>query len=337
MADLGNTVVRPLYPFLGKLASGPDRERLASALYAICPHSCFIRTGAVYAYANLLGTHIDVQPTCEEEVVSGYIGKYKTILLWHVEWMRESVVRALEDYIAKGGVVLADSTTVVPIKGAIKLPVDLAMGDKQSKPDVNDPRLGGPGIKDYLHPDRVADIAKAITPYVQPWADCTDPTLIVRRQEYHGVTYLWLVNIHSEEEYEYIRPRTYGLSEPLELANPEKAKKEKSEYLAERAGKRFTPQVTIPAGNWAAYDVLKGKRVLLEKAGNRLVFTADMERLGGTLIALYPEPVARVVCTIPGRVARGQETTLQRDSERTGRQAIGRDAAIGCDSAYSKR
>ena len=69
--------------------------------------------------------------------------------------------------------------------------------------------------------------------------------------------------------------------------------------------------MTIPAGNWAAYDVLKGRRVPLQKEGDRLAFTADMERLGGTLIALYPEPVAHVVCAVPGRVARGQETILR--------------------------
>jgi hypothetical protein len=204
------------------------------------------------------------------------------------------------------------------------------MGDKQSKPDVNDPRLGGPGIKDYLHPDRVRAIGSAIAAYAQPWADCADPTLIVRRQGWKGVTYLWLVNIHSQEEYEFIRPRTPGLSEAYQTANPGKAKTELAQYLAERAGgKRFTARVTIPAGTWAAYDILKGGRVPLEKAGNRLAFTANMERLGGTLIALYPEPVRQVTTMLaadsakrgsrllswlgPGsvRLARGQSATLR--------------------------
>ena len=154
----------------------------------------------------------------------------------------------------------------------------------------------------------MALVRKTLDPYVQPWADCADPTLIVRRHQYHGVTYLWLVNIESREEYEYIRPRT-GTAAP---ANPEQAAREYVAYATERfIGKRFQPLVTIPAGNWAAYDVLKGKRVPLEKEGNRMAFTADMERLGGTLIALYPEPVARVVCAIPWRVARGQETILR--------------------------
>ena len=90
--------------------------------------------------------HVDVQPTCEEEVLSGDAGRYKVILLWRVQYLRQSVVTALEDYIARGGVVICDATTRVPIKGAIKTSVDLAMGDGKSNPDPNDPRFGGPGI-----------------------------------------------------------------------------------------------------------------------------------------------------------------------------------------------
>ena len=225
--------------------------------------------------------------------------------------MRESVVKAMENYIAQGGTVLADSTTIVPIKGAIKLPLDLAMGDKKSRPEVNDARFGDPGIKDYLHPDRVADIGKAVGKYAPPWADCADSTLVMRRHAYRGVPYLWLVNVHSQEEYEYIRPRKHGLSDPLELANPEKAKTELDRYLADRAGKRFTSRVTIPAGNWAAYDVLQGRRVPLQKEGDRMAFTADMQRLGGTLISLYPEPVEGVACTIAKEMTRGQTVDLR--------------------------
>jgi hypothetical protein len=159
-----------------------------------------------------------------------------------------------------------------------------------------------------LHPDRVALVRKAVEPYAQPWADCADPTLVARRHEYHGVTYLWLVNIESQEEYEYVRPRAAGGTHP---ADPEQAKREYVAYLAARTeGKRFTPQVTIPAGNWAAYDVLQGKRIPLTRAGNRLSFPADMERLGGELVALYPQPIARVVVEIGRQVQRGQSLPL---------------------------
>ena len=310
LSRLGNHVVRPLYPFLGKLRPASTKAGLLLP-YTQFAHAVYYPTNALYAYANLLGAHLDVQPTCEEEAISGYIGNYQAVLLWHVEWMRASAVKALEDYIGKGGVVLADSTTTVPINGAIKLPVDLAMGDAKSKPSANDPRQGGPGIKDYLHPDRVASIRAAVNPYLQPWADCADPTLMVRRHAYHGVTYLWLVNLHSQEEYEYVRERVGAGVQP---ADPEKAKKEASQYLAERTqGKRFTPRMTIPAGNWAAYDVFHGRRVPLKKEGNRLAFTADMERLGGTLVALYPEAVDRVHVTLVGgdTLHRGQDATLE--------------------------
>ena len=146
--------------------------------------------------------------------------------------------------------------------------------------------------------------------YVKPWADCSDPTLIVRRHGYRGVPYLWLVNIHDRMEYEYLRARVGAGARP---ENPERAKKEAFDFLARVADKRFHAKVTIPDGNSAAYDVLTGKRLPLEKSGDRVTFTADMERLGGTLVALYPEPIAGVrVELLDGRtIRRGQDALLK--------------------------
>ena len=307
LGRLGGTVVRPLGPFLGKLRPAPTSAGWLLP-YTQWAHSWLYPTTAVYPFANLMGAHLDVQPTCEEEVLSGHAKGYGAILLWHVEWLRESVVRALEEHVARGGVVLADATTTVPIQGAIRLPVDLAMGDGKSNPDDKDPRFGGPGIRDYLHPDRVATIRKALEPYVKPWVDCDDPTLVARRHQYGGVNYLWLVNVHTREEYEYLRDRIAAGARP---ANPEQAKEEAFRYLAERAGKRFTARVTIPSGKWVAYDVLRGRRIPLEKAGGRLAFTADMERLGGTLVALYPAAVAKVLVQAPARMKRGAGAALK--------------------------
>ncbi len=307
LGKIGNGVVKPLYPFLGKLR--PARTSVGLLLpYTQWCYNWLYPTTAVYPYANLLGAQVDVQPTCEEEVLSGDAARYKVILLWRVQYLRQSVVTALENYLAKGGVVICDATTQVPIKGAIRTSVDLTMGEGKSDPDPNDPRFGGPGILDYLHPDRVALIRRTLEQYAQPWAESSDPTLITRRHEYRGVTYLWLVNIESREEYEYVRPRLGAGARP---ADPEQAAEEALAYLAERTeGKRFQPLVTIPAGNWAAYDVLQGKRITLQKAGDRLGFRADMERLGGQLIALYPQPIARVSVEMAREVQRGQRIPL---------------------------
>jgi hypothetical protein len=308
LGRIGNTIVKPLYPFLGKLR--PARTTVGLLLpYTQWCFNWLYPTNAVYPYANLLGAQVDVQPTCEEEVLSGDARRYQAILLWRVQYLRQSVVTALEDYIAQGGVVICDATTQVPLKGAVRIPVDLAMGEGKSDPDPNDPRLGGPGIMDYLHPDRVDAVRRALAPYARPWVDCSDPTLIARRHEYRGVTYLWLVNIESQEEYEYLRPRVAAGARP---ESPEQAKREAVRYLAERTeGRRFRPLVTIPAGTWAAYDVLQGKRISLQKAGDRLGFQADMERLGGQLIALYPEALGKIAIRVAATVRRGEQTPLE--------------------------
>jgi len=70
LGKLGNTVVKPLYPFLGKLR--PARTSVGLLLpYTQWCYNWLYPTSAVYPFANLLGAHVDVQPTCEEEVLSG--------------------------------------------------------------------------------------------------------------------------------------------------------------------------------------------------------------------------------------------------------------------------
>jgi hypothetical protein len=308
LGRLGNTVVKPLQPFLGKLR--PARTGSAFLIpYTQWCYNWLYPTSALYPYANLLGAHLDVQPTCEEEILSGDAHRYKTIFLWRVQYLRASVVTALEKYIAGGGTVVCDATTSVPIKGAVQSSVDLAMGAGKSNPDPSDPRLGGPGIRDYLHPATVTAVREGLVKYAPPWADCAEPTVVLRRHEFGGVTYLWAVNVESQEEYEYLRDRLGAGAQP---ADPAKAKQEAIAYLNERAeGQRLTVPVTIPAGNWAAYDVLRGRRLPLTKAGDRQSLTVDMERFGGTLIALYPEPVGKLMLQTPASVQRGQSTPLR--------------------------
>jgi hypothetical protein len=304
LGKIGTTIVAPYYPFLGKLR--PSRTSVGFLVpYTQYAYSQYYPTGGVYPYANLLGAHVDAQPICEEEVLSGDAARYKTIVLWRVQYLRQSVVTALENYIAQGGTVVCDATTVVPLKGAIKSPVDLAMGAGKSEPDPNDPRLGGPGIGDYLKPEVVAAVRQGLASSTQPWFDCADPTIIGRRHEYRGVTYLWLVNVDSHADYNYLRPRL-GAPNP----SPKQAAQEAIAYAAQRGdGRHFLTSATIPAGAWAAYDVLQGKRIPLTKIGNRLSFQADMEHMGGELIALYPEPLARVAIAAQP-VARGQRVPL---------------------------
>ena len=47
------------------------------------------------------------------------------------------------------------------------------------------------------------------------------------------------------------------------------------------------------------YDLVAGKRLAVEKDGDGGEFWVEMERLGGTLVAFYPEPVEKVAIEVP--------------------------------------
>ena len=66
----------------------------------------------------------------------------------------------------------------------------------------------------------------------------------------------------------------------------------------------FTAKVRIPSGNWAVYDVIAGERLPTRPEEKGQAFTVDVERFGGTLIALCPSPVAKVEVSCD-RVERG--------------------------------
>jgi hypothetical protein len=69
-------------------------------------------------------------------------------------------------------------------------------------------------------------------------------------------------------------------------------------------------EISIPTGDFAAYDVLKGERVPLKRSGDRLSFAARMDRLGGMLVALYPHSIAKLRVTIAPRIKQGVSTAF---------------------------
>lgn len=301
LARLGREVVRPYGPLLGKLR--PSRAKLGLLLpYTHAIHENFYPTAAVYAYGNLLQAHLDVEPTCEEELISGNADRYEGILLWRVKWLRRSAYDALLRYIEQGGRVYADVGTQLDIPGAIRLPVDLALGN------VGVAEVRSPTIRDYAHLDRVAAVRNALEEHLALEIDSPQPHLLVRRAQAMGVNYLWLVQLHTKEDYAYLRERIGAGVRP---ADPEKAKQEAVAYLDAKAGQGpFEATVALPAG-CVPYDVFHGRAIEAKPSGDRLIVNVPLECLGGALIALYPKEIARIELRAPKIIDRGNEGRIE--------------------------
>lgn len=249
---------------------------------------------ALFAYSNLLAAHIDIKPICREEILAGELCKYDTVLLYNAKKISAPVWDLLKNYINNGGKVFIDKLSAVDIPGAQRLDIDIAMGSLPSIPNKDDLRYGRPGIADYLIPERVDLVRNALPQLAGIPYDADSKELVIRAFEVDGVKYLWLVNIHTHEEYNFLNLKQ-GTGRIQE--DPEESEKEAFEFLKARGvyDKMFTSEITLPAGTYKVCDILKGKELETSTTNNgRKKCSVSMERLGGTLLAFYPE--------LPGKI-----------------------------------
>lgn len=249
-------------------------------------NSCFdsnYLVEAVYAFCNLAMAHVDVEPVWPEELAER-TDQYKVILLHNIDWLTQSNVNLLEDYIRRGGVVLRDSLTEVDVFGAYRLPFPLGAGDRRD------------GYGDLV---QVARIEQALREHVRPWATSDDPHLLIRRFQAGGVDYLWVVNLMSREQ-DLDHVPTPG-EERMATILPE---------YADFPSRRYKSRVLVPAGDWAVYDVLKGRRIKCTRLGHGLIVPVTMRMWQGCLLALYPSAVTGMEIDAPGRARQGRQLVV---------------------------
>ncbi len=262
----------------------------------------------LYAYSNLLCAQVDVEPVCREELLAGQAYQYEALVLWNADWLSQSEADGLQRYTARGGKVLLDKGSAVDLPGATRLPCDLAMGQLDSNVSNDDPRFAGPGQADYNIADRVAAVRAAMKDYVT--YEVADPTVVVRPFQAAGGTMLWCVNVHTNEEYMYLVAR---MPVYKRTADRPAAEEEGRKFLREHGvyDKQVRATLTLPAAGirdgMAAMDLWTGKRLTLTRlADGRWQVPLTMERLGGTLVALYSSAPAKVGITpYPTAVKRG--------------------------------
>ncbi|HVF10672.1 MAG TPA: hypothetical protein VNA16_07710, partial [Abditibacteriaceae bacterium] len=244
-------------------------------------NSCFRSSypaDASYAFGNLAMAQAEVEPVWPEEL-PGRMNQYKAIVLHDIDWLTASNAKILQDYIAKGGRVIADSLTEVDVPGAVRL--DFPLGEAA--------RATG-----YGNLLQIAKVKQAIESAVKPWAQSDDPHLLLRHFQLAGVDYLWVVHLMNHEQDAARIPvpgqtaATVPPPDPTELERQER-----------RGG------IDIPAGDFAVYDVLNGRTVSGTRDGQRLRLEVPTGLWQGALLAFYPRPPVSLRIEAPKRVKAG--------------------------------
>ncbi|MFH0796587.1 MAG: beta-galactosidase [Candidatus Omnitrophota bacterium] len=144
------------------------------------------------AYSALDRTHIPFEMITEDDVLEGKINNYKALILVNVENLRQSAAAAIENYIKQGGLVYADDTTRVNLKGVNKLgfPVNQMYEDFRKKP--------GPTARDrriyYPIIDKQAVEFEKIFAHIIPYVSCDSRDIILRTLEGKEGKLLFVIN-----------------------------------------------------------------------------------------------------------------------------------------------
>ncbi len=296
-------VIRRIAPV--QFALKADRRRIG--LLVPITADCYSPTDHLiqpYAYANLMMGHFDVEPVAEEEVASGEIsGRYDAIALYYVRWLPKSVADGLAKFAKDGGKVILDPTIPFEIPGAVRLKVDIGMGQEQTKgvPD-GQAHLSTPGIRDYGMPERIRAVAAEMEKHVRPLFRSPDTTLTACTFKAGGVSYFWFVNTQSGEEYRVLRPLGCGYgSDGFEKALP---------WITELENSRFVSPVAMEKIPGVPYDLCAGRRIPVDSDGTAATFNVSMERMGGALVAFYPEEIAKLELAAPSTARPMEETAV---------------------------
>jgi hypothetical protein len=139
----------------------------------------------------------------EEDVLDGTLAnEHKAVILTSVDYLDRQVVAALEDYAARGGLVLLTGDCTVTVKGAKKLPVSPRMADQEKIDELMKAKKYndlGPYTTTGKYFEAALPLAKAIKAEldrigVKPPLESNLPSLVLTRQAAGDVEYLFAVN-----------------------------------------------------------------------------------------------------------------------------------------------
>lgn len=257
-----------------------------------------LRTGNG-VYNNLLMAHVDAEPFAEEEIEGA---AYQAVLLAAVKHLRGSSVKALEQYIGRGGTVLCDRDCEVPMAGAKKLEISfMTPGDVK---------------QGYANPGVIQAVREALAPYGLVSWDSPEMTTVIRPfASADGVRYVYAVHVDDNEEFTFWRTNVYEAGQ-----HPVKPAAEIETFQREHGMERFLKDTEItvvfdaaqlPEGGQIV-DVYAGKvlRPQATKAG-KLAVKAVTRRFGGVLLAFLPSAIEKVRIARTAKGERGQAVQWQ--------------------------
>lgn len=232
----------------------------------------------VCAYSNLLMSHIDIEVVSEEEILAGRLSQYDALILSDVDWLRSDVVQLLTDQ--ETTQIILDKSTEVPLSGnqVHKMDFDFVEGSCAG----TDP--------DYGKADHLATIRTELNKIVSSPLEIDKDTVIYRTFSDGEKKYLWLVDVHSRNEYKKLWSISSSVSFNVIGSDEylEKVRSEMKSYLQQQGVYDGVTTVNIKVKtdkSVKVVDVLTEQEIDSTFENGWTTFKIEIERLKGKLIS----------------------------------------------------
>jgi hypothetical protein len=230
------------------------------------------------------------------------LDQYDMLVLPKCEVLSESVVRAIEDFQRRGGIVVADQY-LGPQLDAIRFDFDfdyrgrvtanaivknenVAAWDDHIDPS-NAEMIAAEGVTakvdQAIMEDYAARLRAELDGRVQRQVDCDNPTVLTNLCEADGVDYLFVIN--DKRDYD---DRVGEYRSVLGQVVPQ------------------TATISLTNHDVVAYDMLRRQRLAIEDGKLKV----DLDELAGTIIALYPAPIDTIEVSAPSSVQCGEAAPI---------------------------
>ncbi|MBI2193138.1 MAG: PQQ-binding-like beta-propeller repeat protein [Planctomycetes bacterium] len=240
----------------------------------------FIARGAVYELAR---AHRTAPMIADEFIRQDGLGRFRIVLLPAVRFVPDDVRARFEEFIRRGGVVLADEDTTAEIEGATRIPKHFqtmlhpyfVIG---SQYDGN--RIFWEAYQ-RTRPE-VAKLNRILESAAPPFVSAPSSRVLTSTMRHGDARYVFVVN----DEIPYWTEATHFGAQQFTLP--------------------IKTRVTVRDAESTVYSVLERKAVDGERTGEGRVLDVDLEFSGVQIYALLPRPIGSLQLTASGSVSPGQ-------------------------------
>jgi hypothetical protein len=315
LKELSEKVFRPLGPVITRLENAPREAAVLSSqvsrLYNKSPNvTPHYPNEQIYSFYSVLAmTHRQADVLFDEHVEAGELAKYKYLALPKVDVVTAKMQGELLKFIDRGGVVISDQYLGPALPAVTKFDFEFTHRLKVTADAIATGTTYAEWT-DQLKPDTAAlvkatgvtaDEDQKLLDAYAAWLDrelgdrwpaatqVDSPHVLVNELRHGSTRYLAFINDH----------RGYDAR-----TGPYKAIMEELRPITTRVSVRSETPL-LPC------DLVRGELLPARFKEGRVEFEIALDDLGGTLIALLPEGVAKVDVASPRTVRRGQAVDVR--------------------------